>query len=301
MKLINNTGKIILVLLLLTLNSLSFGQVKSDSNGKNESQFFDETVVITTPMGSVKLKLYKDTPLHSENFIKLAKQGFFDSTLFHRVIEGFMIQGGDPDSKGAKPGVELGNGGPGYDLPAEILLNHMHRRGVLAAARESDDVNPERKSSGSQFYIVQGKKFTEEGLVEVEKKQYSIAKQRIFVNIMNRPENLALRNEFLGADQKADSVRFKFLLDTLNGMMDKEYALQKPFAISPEKREVYKTVGGAPHLDGSYTIFGEVIEGMEVVDKIAAVKRDENDRPLVDTPMTITVVDKKGKPVKKPK
>lgn len=299
MKLINNTGRIYLVLLLLALQSLSYGQSAGSKSSTDQSQFLDETVVISTSMGDIKLKLYKDTPLHSENFIKLAKQGFFDSTLFHRVIEGFMIQGGDPDSKGAKPGIELGNGGPGYDIDAEILPNHMHVRGVLAAARESDDVNPERKSSGSQFYIVQGKKFTDESLNEVEKKQYSITKQKIFVNIMNRPENLALRNEFLSADQKADSVRFKFLLDTLNGMMDKEYALLTPFKISPEKRDIYKTIGGAPHLDGNYTIFGEVTEGMEVVDKIAAAKRDENDRPLEDIPMKVTVLNAKGKVIRK--
>lgn len=289
----------ILLAVLVSFVLCASAQKDSKEVLKSSDQYYNETVVISTSLGDIKLKLYKDTPLHSENFLKLAKQGFFDSTLFHRVIEGFMIQGGDPDSKGAKAGVELGNGGPGYDLPAEILPSHMHKRGVLAAARESDDVNPERKSSGSQFYIVQGKKFTDETLAEVEKKQYSMAKQKIFVNIMNRPENLALRNEWVKADAKKDSVRFKFLLDTLNGMLDKEYALQTPFTISADKREIYKTIGGAPHLDGSYTIFGEVIEGMEVVDKIAAVKRDKNDRPLEDIAMKIFVINDKGKVVKK--
>lgn len=253
------------------------------------TQFMDETILISTPYGDIELKLYKDTPLHSNNFIKLASSGYFDSTLFHRVIEGFMIQGGDPDSKNAMPGVELGNGGPGYDIPAEILPNHMHVRGVLAAARESDDVNPDKLSSGSQFYIVQGKKFTETTLDDVEKKQYSLTKQRIFADLMNKPENLALREEFLTAERAADSLRFNYLLDTINGLLDKEYATRTPFKISPEKREVYKTLGGAPHLDGNYTIFGEVISGMEVVDKIAAVKRDENDRPLADIPMKVTI------------
>ncbi|HLN54314.1 MAG TPA: peptidylprolyl isomerase [Lentimicrobium sp.] len=256
----------------------------------SDGVFMDETVIISTSFGDIELKLYKDTPLHSNNFIKLASSGYFDSTLFHRVIEGFMIQGGDPDSKNAQPGAELGNGGPGYDIPAEILPNHMHKRGVLAAARESDDVNPKRLSSGSQFYIVQGKKFTDATLDEVEKKQYSLTKQRIFADLMNKPENLELRNEFLSADQSADTTRFKFLLDTINGLIDKEYATRTPFKISPDKREIYKTVGGAPHLDGSYTIFGEVISGMEVVDKIAAVPRDKNDRPLTDVPMKITVL-----------
>lgn len=255
-----------------------------------QEQFMDETVVISTSLGEIQLKLYKDTPLHSYNFIKLAKQGFFDSTLFHRVIEGFMIQGGDPDSKDALPGVELGNGGPGYDIPAEILPNHMHTRGALAAAREDDKVNPKRLSSGSQFYIVQGKKYSDPELDMVEKKQNSLAKQQIFVTIMDRPENLALRNDFFSADAKADSVHFKFLLDTLNKMIDKEYALQTPLTISTEKRAIYKTTGGAPHLDGKYTIFGEVIKGMDVVDKIAAAKRDKNDRPLEDISMKITIL-----------
>lgn len=282
------SGILLSFIMIIALPQMIHAQ-KSETPGGKSNEFMKETIVITTPQGEIKLKLYKDTPLHSNNFIKLAKEGFFDSTLFHRVIEGFMIQGGDPDSKGAAPGIELGNGGPGYDLPAEILPNHMHVRGVLAAARESDDVNPERKSSGSQFYIVHGKKFTEDDLKMVEKKQYSLAKQKIFVEIMNRPENLELRNEFLGADAKADTVRFKFLLDTLNGMLDKEYATKTPFTIAPERREIYNTIGGAPHLDGSYTIFGEVISGMEVVDKIAAVKRDDKDRPLEDVPMKIKI------------
>ncbi len=277
---------VIITVILFSSNINATGQ----ANTAAASQFMDETIIISTKYGDIELKLYKDTPLHSENFIKLASAGFFDSTLFHRVIDGFMIQGGDPDSKNAKPGIELGNGGPGYDIPAEILPNHIHKRGVLAAARESDDVNPERKSSGSQFYIVQGKKFTEATLNEVEMKQYSLTKQKIFADLMNKPENLALRTEFLSADERVDSLRFRFLLDTINGLLDQEYATRTPFKISPEKREVYKTIGGAPHLDGSYTIFGEVISGMDVVDKIATVKRDENDRPLEDIPMKVTVI-----------
>ncbi len=285
-----NIGVVLFILLLnlrVSAQTLTREPDASANDALKESPFMDETVVVSTNKGDIHLKLYKDTPQHSNNFIKLAKQGFFDSTLFHRVIEGFMIQGGDPDSKNAAPGIELGNGGPGYDIPAEILPSLMHVKGVLAAARESDDVNPERLSSGSQFYIVQGKLFNDSTLDAVEKKQYSLTKQRIFVNIMNKPENAALRTEFLAADEREDPVRFKFLLDTLNGMMDKEYALMTPFKISPERRDIYKTIGGAPHLDGNYTIFGEVISGLEVVDKIAAVKRDENDRPLEDISMKV--------------
>jgi cyclophilin family peptidyl-prolyl cis-trans isomerase len=250
----------------------------------------DETIVISTSKGDIHLKLYKDTPLHGNNFVKLAKEGFFDSILFHRVIEGFMIQGGDPDSKGAKPGVQLGEGGPGYDIPAEIFPNHMHVRGVLAAAREGDDVNPDRLSSGSQFYIVQGKKFSDTDLDNAEKKQNSRIKQTIFGKILDNPSNRVLRDRFYSNELKKDTTAYQALVDSINSMVEKEFATRKPFIIPTDKREIYKTVGGAPHLDGSYTIFGEVISGIEVVDKIAAAKRDEHDRPLEDIMMVVKVV-----------
>jgi cyclophilin family peptidyl-prolyl cis-trans isomerase len=249
--------------------------------------------VISTPGGDITLRLFDDTPKHRDNFLKLARAGFYDSTLFHRVIDGFMIQGGDPDSKGAAPGIELGNGGPGYSIPAEITPAHFHRRGVLAAAREDDKVNPARLSSGSQFYIVQGKVFTAEKLDMLEKEQNSLAKQRIFVEIMDRPENLTLRNQFFSPDAKSDTAHFRFLLDTLNQMIGREFTADKIFRLSGAAREAYTTVGGAPHLDGRYTIFGEVVSGMEVVDAIATEKRDGNDRPLRDIPMTVKIITRK--------
>ena len=190
-------------------------------------------VVISTKYGDIKLKLYDKTPLHRDNFLKLAKEGYFDSTLFHRCIKGFVIQGGDPDSRHAKPGDTLGNGGPGYDIPAEFVDEYWHKRGVLAAARENDDINPLRKSSGSQFYIVVGKKVS---------------------------------------DDRLDSLEIKY---------------NKKF--TPEQREYYKTIGGTPHLDGRYTVFGEVIEGMEVVDIISKLPTDGNDRPLLDIKIIILI------------
>jgi cyclophilin family peptidyl-prolyl cis-trans isomerase len=253
----------------------------------------DNLVIISTPKGDITLLLYDDTPLHHKNFLKLAGEGFFDSTLFHRVINGFMIQGGDPDSRHAAPGIELGNGGPGYDIPAEITTKHFHRRGVLAAAREDDKINPKRLSSGSQFYIVQGKTFSQPDLDMIEKEQNSMTKQRIFVNIMDRPENLKLRNQFFSPDAKKDSVHFRFLLDTLNKMIDKEYVLIPEFKLSDEQRQAYTSIGGAPHLDGKYTIFGEVVSGMEIVDAIAHEKTDENDRPLTDIPMKVKIITRK--------
>jgi peptidyl-prolyl cis-trans isomerase B (cyclophilin B) len=180
--------------------------------------------------------LYNETPKHRDNFIKLAKEGMLDSTLFHRVIQEFMIQGGDPTSKKAKPGEQLGGGDIGYTIPAEFNPSLFHKRGVLSAARDN---NPEKASSGSQFYIVQGKKYTDAELDRIEN---------------NRLENR------------------KF---------------------TPEQRQVYKTIGGAPFLDGSYTVFGEVVKGMQMVDNICTVKVDRNDRPLTDIKMTVSIVEKK--------
>jgi len=191
-------------------------------------------VLLETTQGNIELKLYNLTPLHRDNFKALVKEGAYDSLLFHRVIRDFMIQGGDPDSKNAAPGVMLGEGDRPYTVPAEFRLEEgiFHRRGVLAAAREGDDVNPEQRSSAMQFYIVWGRKFDDTGLDKIQ-------------------ERLDART---------------------NGRVK----------LTPEMRDVYKTVGGTPHLDGQYTVFGEVISGLDVVDAIQKVPTDENDRPLED-------------------
>jgi len=191
-------------------------------------------VMLETTKGNIELKLYNETPLHRDNFKKLVKEGAYDSLLFHRVIRNFMIQGGDPDSKRAQSGAELGEGDKPYTLPAEFRLEEgiYHRRGVLAAAREGDDVNPEQRSSAMQFYIVWGKIYDDEGLDKIQER-----------------------------------------LDARTGGRVK---------MTPEMRETYKTVGGTPHLDGQYTVFGEVVSGLDVVDAIQQVPTDENDRPLED-------------------
>lgn len=191
-------------------------------------------VVMETTMGTIELKLYDETPLHRDNFMQLVKENTFDSLLFHRVIRDFMIQGGDPDSRHAAPGVLLGEGDRPYTLPAEFRLEQgiYHRRGVIASAREGDDVNPEQRSSAMQFYIVWGKVFDDAGLDKVQER----------------------------LDQRTGGrVR-----------------------LTPEMREVYKTVGGTPHLDGQYTVWGEVVDGLDVVDAIQRVPTDANDRPLED-------------------
>lgn len=192
-------------------------------------------VKITTSKGECIVKLYNETPLHRDNFLKLAKQKYFNGTLFHRVIKDFMIQGGDPDSKNASPEATLGDGGPAYTIPAEFNDSLFHKKGVLAAAR---DDHPEKASSGSQFYLVQGKIFT---------------------------------------DQQLDALETKRL----------------KHKIPTYQREVYKTLGGTPHLDRSYTVYGEVVKGLEMVDAIANLETGKANRPKEDVAMTITVLKKR--------
>jgi cyclophilin family peptidyl-prolyl cis-trans isomerase len=193
----------------------------------------ERMVLISTTYGDIKVKLYNETPQHRDNFVKLAQEGFYDGTLFHRVIREFMIQGGDPNSKNASPDAQLGSGGPGYNIPAEILPTFYHKKGALSAARLGDQVNPKRESSGSQFYLVQGKKWTEEELKPFE---------------------------------------------------------QRGLKMTPEQKEAYKTIGGVPHLDGSYTVFGEIVEGLDVLDKIANVPTKQADRPESDVKMTVKLL-----------
>ncbi|MEZ2441953.1 peptidylprolyl isomerase [Chitinophaga sp. RCC_12] len=195
----------------------------------------DRKVKVTTPYGTMIIRLYDQTPKHRDNFVRLARRHFYDSTLFHRVIQTFMIQGGDPDSKHAHAGDTLGNGDVGYTIPPEFQLDLFHRKGALGAAR---DDRPDKASSGCQFYIVQGKVFTDEQLDKLEQTR--------------------LKGRKIPTDQ----------------------------------RQVYKTEGGSPHLDQNYTVFGQVIKGMDVIDKIAALKTDSHDRPLQDVPVKIRVIKK---------
>lgn len=206
---------------------------------KNKKQ---KKVLISTSYGDIKIVLYNETPKHRDNFIKLVKEGYYNETLFHRTINNFMIQGGDPDSKGAEPRVVLGNGGPGYTVPAEFNTNLIHKKGALAAARQPDNVNPDKASSGSQFYIVHGKKFTKEDIDKM----------------------IARKNK------RRDT----------------------PITYTEEQYKIYEEIGGYAPLDMDYTVFGEVIEGLDVVDKIAAVAKDRNNRPNEDVKMKIKVVKK---------
>jgi peptidyl-prolyl cis-trans isomerase B (cyclophilin B) len=200
-------------------------------------------VKITTPMGDMIAELYDSTPKHRDNFIKLAQEGYYNDLLFHRIIKNFMIQGGDPDSRGAAPGMRLGSGGPDYKVDAEIVDTLVHLKGALAAARQGDAVNPRKQSSGSQFYIVQGTPVQEQMLLGLENRRNA---------------------------RRDSSSLFKY---------------------SEAQIEAYKTLGGTPHLDGDYTVFGRIVEGLDVIDKIAAVETGQGDRPTEDVSFQITVID----------
>lgn len=215
---------------------------QKDSTIKKKDRKRD--VLIQTTMGDIVIRLSDSTPLHRDNFLKLVKVGYYDSVLFHRVIKEFMIQSGDPNSKRAAAGQPLGNGGPGYTIPAEFRTTLFHKKGAIAAARTGDNVNPQKASSGSQFYLVQGKVYTDAGLDSLE-------------------------------------------TGRLNGRK-----------IPVANREMYKTIGGVPHLDQGYTVYGEVVKGLDIVDKIAAVQTSrgqDRDRPLQDVRIIKTTLIKRKK------
>jgi len=233
-------------------------------------------VLIETEFGNMKIKLYDETPKHKANFLKLISEGFYNDLLFHRVIKDFMIQGGDPQSKNAAPEVMLGNGGPGYQIDAEFNDSLFHKKGVLAAAREGDQINPLKKSSGSQFYIVQGTTFTNEKLDFMEE-QTSIS------DYIATHEDV---QKELGALQQAkDQTGIDILIEAIKNKED--FKVNK---IPDFKRSIYKNIGGTPFLDNAYTVFGEVVEGLNIVDSIANVPTLPGDRPVKDIKMKLTLI-----------
>jgi peptidylprolyl isomerase len=248
----------------------------------------DTVVVIKTDYGTMKVRLYKETPVHRHNFIKLASTGFYDSLLFHRVIKNFMIQGGDPNSKRATDAQPLGNGEIGYTLPAEFNPAFFHKKGALSAARLGDDINPEKKSSGCQFYIVQGRTSTEQDLLSQESRINMQGRQSLFMKMINLPENSALKNRFVAAQTAQNKDSLIALSQIAEAMVAKEAATLPAFKFSPQQIEAYKTIGGAPHLDGGYTVFGEVIEGLDVIDRIADAEK-KGERPAVNIRMYVTI------------
>lgn len=242
--------------------------------------------VISTPLGEIEIKLYDETPIHRDNFIKLAKEGFYNGTLFHRVIKDFMIQGGDPDSRGASASARLGTGGPGYTIPAEIKKELMHKRGALCAARLGDEMNPKRESSGSQFYIVWGKKYNDGQLAQLDK-QLEIHHQQEILN------GLAMehRSEIMDLRRKRDRAGLEALQEKLIDETRKIAAEKGIGGLTDEQKAVYAEVGGTPHLDGQYTVFGEVVRGLDVVEKIQNCATGASDRPKEDITMEVTIVE----------
>ena len=230
-------------------------------------------IVIITEYGDIELQLYDKTPQHRDNFIKLVKEGYYDGVLFHRVIKQFMIQGGDPDTKNAKPDARLGNGGPGYTIPAEFVPEYIHKRGALAAARMPDQVNPEKASSGSQFYIVHGRIITDAELDQHETQTAQNNAGQMYIQYIKEEEEIMQK---AGQTVIPDSVQMRA------GRRATAYMREHPYRMTDENRQTYMTIGGAPHLDGEHTVFGEVVKGMEVVDKIAALETSEADRPIID-------------------
>lgn len=231
-------------------------------------------VIINTNVGNIHVRLYDDTPLHRDNFVRLAREGFYNNTLFHRVIHEFMIQGGDPDSRHAGPHDILGNGGPGYTVPAELRSHLFHKKGALAAARLGDRDNPEQSSSGSQFYIVQGRLWTDPELDEMETRINEMLRQSLFYKKLQHQKQLNAEREIPLSEEQLQELA---MIEA-----QEQWLERKPYRIPEEHRQVYRTIGGTPHLDGNYTVFGEVIKGLDIVDKIAAVPTATNDRPLTD-------------------
>lgn len=265
---------------------LIFPLIASYNIGFKSNKDKDRLVLISTEYGNIKIKLYNETPVHRDNFIKLVTEKFYDGILFHRVIKGFMVQCGDPQSKDAPEGMMLGNGGPGYTLPAEIAPGLIHKRGALAAARLSDDVNPKKESSGSQFYIIQGTVVTLQQLDNMVKGERRSRKVKVYNEYISKPENLNLK-------LKLDSLKNQKRIPELNAESQKiaeilktEYKKADEYNLTQQQLDTYTTIGGAPHLDGGYTVFGEVLEGMDVVDKIAAVEVDKYNRPVKNIKMT---------------
>lgn len=232
-------------------------------------------VDITTTLGPIKIKLYDDTPLHRDNFLKLVASGYYDGVLFHRVIKDFMVQTGDPESKNAKPGQPLGLGDPGYTIPAEINYpRHFHKYGALCAARTADQVNPERRSSGSQFYIVTGRKADPRQIEMMSARANDQARQTFFRQLVERDKAQIDSLQKSGDKEALEALRQKLIAETMENVAET--------SVPAEISEAYTTVGGAPHLDGQYTVFGEVTEGMDVVEKIQNAQTDGSDRPTDD-------------------
>jgi len=259
-----------IVLLLIIILNIS----ESCANKKN----METMVSFETSYGKITVKLYPETVKHHDNFVKLVNEGFYKGVLFHRVIANFMIQAGDPDSKTAKSSASLGSGDVGYTIPAEFIYpKYYHKRGALAAAREGDQANPLQASSGCQFYIIQGKTFTDSQLDSIERNNEHKLETKLFQEIVNKKQDEVKQFRLEGSQLKLDALRDSILAEVHTHMKN-----HPTYKLTPQQRSDYKIVGGTPHLDGAYTVFGEVIEGLDIVEKISKTQTGKNDRPLQD-------------------
>ena len=260
--------------------------VSACSGKRKQRSKMDETLVrLETTMGDITVKLYNETPKHRDNFIMLVEEGVYDNTLFHRVIKDFMIQGGDPLSKAATANDSLGKGGVGYTLPAEICPELFHRRGALAAARLSNNVNPKKESSGCQFYIVTGKVYTKYQLYGMQNRFNQARLDSVFSHLAKR-HTKAIHKMRKAGDQEGLTE----LQEKLEAQAKEIVSKVPPMKFTDSQMAAYTTVGGTPHLDGDYTVFGQVVEGMDVVDKIQEAETGKADRPKMDIRINRAVV-----------
>ncbi|MBR6370546.1 MAG: peptidylprolyl isomerase [Bacteroidaceae bacterium] len=264
----------LIALMMATTLTFYGGGGQQDTAAQNP----ETKVVVKTTAGDFTVKLYNETPAHRDNFIKLVEEKFYENTLFHRVIRDFMVQAGDPESKDAPRFSQLGTGGPGYTIPAEFVYpRYFHKRGALSAARQADQVNPERESSGSQFYVVTGKRYSMNELRDLEQKMGENEAQSVFDRLcaQNRDSIFSLQN----------ANDMDGLMKLQNELIAKTEEIMKEkgdFEFTPEQLSAYTSEGGTPFLDNQYTVFGEVIDGMKVIEKIEKVSTDVNNRPVRD-------------------
>lgn len=272
--------------LLAIFSVFNMNALNSSENPQNSPSNQEGTILnIATSLGNIKVLLYDDTPIHRDNFLKLVKEDFYNDLLFHRVIKNFMVQTGDPNSRGAAPGVVLGSGDPNYTLEAEIVYpKHFHKYGALAAARTADQVNPLRRSSSSQFYIVTGNKYSADQLEAMNQRQVMPRRQAYFNNLVREHSAEIDSIQKAGNAEALENLRLKLVAET-----------EAAIVLEPLPQnllETYSTIGGAPFLDDQYTVFGEVLEGMDVVEKIQGVATDQNDRPLEDVKIISISIEK---------
>ena len=247
----------------------------------------DTIVLIETSSGDIKVKLYSDSPKHRDNFIKNIKEHMYDGIIFHRVVKNFMIQAGDPSAKDLPQGAPAGGGDVNWTVPAEIIYpKYFHKYGALAAARENDDVNPNKESSGCQFYIVTGTKWTEAKLMSKEKELNDVRQKEYFNKLVKES-----KDEVAKLRKNKDTVKLLELQDSLERKSEEMLKENPAIKITPEQEKIYSTIGGMPHLDNNYTVFGEVVEGMDIVEAISKVRTDRRNRPVDDITINkITIV-----------